>query len=192
MEYTKHAQYDALVAYANGNQLYIKREGWHPISKPNFLEGSEYKVDNSLSYSLALFRNEEGEFEIKSFPINRTDSSIRKMDGFIAFEKYITVILTPKKHKHYETIMAYAEGRPIQSSVDGIDWKDCTAPHFYDTRVHFRVKKVDYLTVAVYRGEGGKLYTHSYFNLSDDEVKELSKCVNFITFAAESFQIIAT
>jgi hypothetical protein len=50
---------------------------------------------------------------------------------------------TPKKHKHYDAIVAWAEGKPIQHRESGTyKWRDCEgmlAPIFTDS-YEYRVK----------------------------------------------------
>ena len=46
-----------------------------------------------------------------------------------------------KKHKHYDTIIAWANGAQIQYSNNGSGWLDTTAPGWNDS-IHYRIKPV--------------------------------------------------
>ena len=62
------------------------------------------------------------------------------------------------KHKHYDCIVAWAEGKAIQAKLaDQIDWHDFVEPIWNSTEIQYRIKPelkpdvIVYLAVEPYR-----------------------------------------
>lgn len=71
-------------------------------------------------------------------------------------------------HKHAEVIKAWADGKTIQYSCDGINWVDYTwekngSPAWYKHH-YYRIKPED---IVYYRGAKGKGFTSNWVSIED-------------------------
>ena len=53
------------------------------------------------------------------------------------------------KHKHYDCIVAWAEGKKIEGSEDGINWYDLEEPIWMESN-KYRIKKEPVIEVKYY------------------------------------------
>lgn len=181
----KHPRHQRLMSYAEGFMIEVCTNGiWEIESNPDWASHKDMCATRTINVGLVLFDLKP---IIRSVPLHELDNANSSPGYNRILNRRCRFQIQPVKHKHYDAIVAFANGAKLEYRAEpGDTWERIENPSFSE-RFDYRVVALDpaEFKYTVTFGKGKQVRKEEYYDLTIDEIVEFANNPEFICITKE-------